>query len=98
MNRFLLSRQGVQTLEDEVDVTRVSLEIEGGGKRVAAQPFGDPLVRCDELAEVPRFLPGLHCVPLDEPVRVVSAEPAGDQGKQDALAEEQPMTRLEVVA
>src|SRR2546427_5619486 len=95
MNGFLLPDEGAQPLEDGGDVTDRGVEIEDG---VEIDPFRDPRIGLDELAEITLLLPRAHCVCLDEPVRLVSGEAGVDQREQEPVAEMKPVARLEVAA
>src|SRR5919197_5875033 len=95
MNRFLLSDERGQPLEDGVDVAGVGVEIEDAREIDAA---GDVGVGANELAEVLLLVPGAQRVPLDEPVRLVAREPGVDEREQEPLAEEEVVARFEVAA
>jgi hypothetical protein len=72
MDWFLLLDEGVQTVEDGVDVTDGRLQVEDGLEIHAARDLG---IGANELAEVRLFFPGAHRVPLDQPVRVIAGKP-----------------------
>src|SRR4249919_2585535 len=96
MNGLLLVRDGVQTIEDGVDVARVVAEVEDRVERSGVEQLRDLRIRAHELREVELFLPGAHRVSLDEPVRLVAREAALDQREQDTLAEVKAAAELEV--
>src|SRR5919201_7136179 len=91
MHRLLLSGERPETLEDDVDVTERSLQVEDRLERRNPQRSGDLRIGGDELAEVAAVLPPLHRVPLDEPVGVVAAEPRLHEREQQAVAEDKPV-------
>src|SRR5205085_1629251 len=69
MRGLLLSVQGMQPLEDGVEMTCVRAEVEGGRE---VDPPGDPCVRLDECSKVEPLVPRTQGVILDEPVRLVT--------------------------
>ena len=61
-----------------------------------ARSNSDFVIGPDELAEVTLLVLGAQGLPLDEPVGGVPLEPGLDEPEQHALAEEQPVSGLEV--
>src|SRR6266540_861101 len=98
MDRLPSPGERVEALEDRVDVARVVAEIEQGVERSGVEPTGELGIGAHELGEVELLLPGAHRVSLDEPVGLLSGEPGIDEREQQALAEEEPAARLEVLA
>src|ERR687897_2731094 len=96
MEGLLSSRQGVQALEDNVDVTGVGTEVEDLLQRGAVEGRGDLRVGADELGEVLLLLPCAQRGPLHELVRMCALQPALDQGEQQSLAEEEAVACFEV--
>src|SRR6266487_5840443 len=80
MDWFLLLDEGVQTVEDGLEIHAPS----------------DLWIGANELAEVRLLFPGAHRVPLDQPVGVVAAKPGVNEREEEAVAEDEPMTRLEI--
>ena len=76
-----------------VDVNGVRTEVEDLVEVDASRDLG---VGTHELAEVELLLPRAHGMPLHEPVGDVPREPALHQREQQSLAEEQPVTRVDV--
>src|SRR5436190_3228641 len=93
MNRLLLSHERVQPLEDGVDMTDGGIQIEHGGEIDVPRDLG---IGTDERPEVSLFLPGLHGVSLDEPVCLVPRNAGLDEREQQAVAENESVTRIEV--
>src|SRR4051794_27207303 len=93
MHGLLMCGQGVESFEDGVEMSRVRAEVEGLAQ---VDPAGDPLVGLDERREVQLLVPGPEGVLLDEPVRLVPRQAGLDEREQDALAEEEAVTRVEV--
>src|SRR5262249_38130006 len=93
MNGFLLCGESAQALEDGVDVPDGCFEVEDG---VQIDACGDLRIGFDELPEVCFPFPCLHGVVLNEPVGVVPRDARLDERKQQAMAEHEPMTRIEV--
>src|SRR5215831_10030199 len=95
MDSVLLSGELAQPLEDGVDVTCVPAEVE---ELVELHAAGDLLVRAHQLAEVLLLLVCSERMPLHEAVRVATREAGLDEGEQQPLAEEEPVTGLEIAA
>ena len=70
----------------------------GSKTRVEVDAPGDLGVVTDELAEVEPLVPRAHRMPLHEPVGLVTDEPRLDEREQQALAEDETVARLEVLA
>src|SRR6185437_7545167 len=95
MNGLLLSGECAQPLEDGVDVTGVLAEVED---RVEIDASRDLIVRFDELTEVLLLLVRPERVPLNEAVGIAPGQAGLDEREQKSLAEEEPMSGLEVAA
>src|SRR5215217_6681599 len=93
MDWFLSPLERAEALEDSVDVADVGLEREDLLEVDPAREIG---VRAHEVAQVEVALPRLQCVRLHAPVGIVAAEPRIDQCKQQPLAREQPVARIEI--
>ena len=85
--------EGVQTVEDGVDVPDGRLEIEDC---IEIDPTGDLGIAPDELGEICLLLPRAHRMALYEPVGVVAREARIDQRQQEAMAEDEPVARFEI--
>src|SRR5689334_9961735 len=96
MDRLLSRLEGVETVEDQVDVAGVGAEVEDLGEGGLAQPFGDLGIGACEVAEVAAFVPGARGEPLHDPIRVVAREAALDQREQESLAEIHTPARFEI--
>ena len=73
-------------------------EVERLGQGVRVERGTDLGVRGQQLAEVALLLPGRQSVALHQPVRLVSGQAGCDERQQDALAEHEPVRRVEVAA
>src|SRR4051812_47313537 len=93
MNWFLLSDEGVQSLEDRVDVAHGRGEVENATE---VDSPGDLRVGAHELGEIAFGLPRFHRMALDEPIGIVARHAAVDEREQQAVAEDEAMTRVEV--
>src|SRR6059058_1447375 len=71
MNRFLLLDEGVQAVEDGVDVTDGRVQVEDGVEVDAARELA---VRPDELGEVGLLFPGAHSVVLHRAIRLIARQ------------------------
>src|SRR6185312_14272727 len=72
MGSLPVGGQGVQSVEDRVDVAGVGIEVEGGAELDAP---GDALVGLDERTKVEALVPGSQGVLLHEPVGLVARQP-----------------------
>src|SRR6478735_1651451 len=63
---------------------------------VEIDPAADLRVAADEPCKVGLFLPGPHGVILDEAVRIVAGEPGLDEREEEAMTEDEAVTRLEI--
>src|SRR5919197_5258914 len=95
MDRFPLPDERAKTLEDGVDVACVGGQIED---RVEIDAAGELAVAADELAEILLLVPRAKRMTLDEPVGLVAGKPGIDECKQEPLAVEEAVARLEVPA
>src|SRR5256886_2803528 len=93
MDWYLLVYEGVQTVEDGVDVPDGGLEIED---RIEIEPAGDLRIVPDELGEICLLLPRAHRMALYEPVGVVARQARIDQRQQEAMTEDEPVARFEI--
>src|SRR5438094_3414265 len=93
MDWYLLLGEGVQTVEDGVDVSDGCIQVEDDSKVDAT---GDLGIALNELGKICLFFPGTHRVTLDQPVRIVASEARIDESQQEPMAEDEPVTRLEV--
>src|SRR4029079_18391795 len=64
--------------------------------RVEIDPAADLRVAAGESCKVGLFLPGPHCVILDEAVRIVAGEPGLDEREEEAMTEDEAVARFEI--
>src|ERR1043165_4052946 len=81
----------VETVEDDVDVSRERGLVEDGVEVDVNLGIG-----ADELPEVGLLVRGAHGVALDDPVRLVALQPGLDEREQEPVTEEEVLARLEV--
>src|SRR5438034_6397102 len=93
MDWYLLLDESVQTVEDGVDVPDGRLEVED---RLEIDPSDDLRIAADELRKIGVLLPRTHRVALYEPVGVVAGEARIDERQQEAMAEDEAVTRFEI--
>src|SRR4051794_31457255 len=95
MDRFLLSDEGVQAIEDRVDVTDGRVEVEDTVEIDAARELGG---MTHELGEIRLLLPGAHRMRLHRAIRGVAGETGLDEREQQTVAEEETVARIEVAS
>src|SRR6266516_5423546 len=93
MDWYLLLGEGVQTVEDGVNVPDCRLEVENP---IEIDPTGDLRIAANELGEICFLLPRAHRMALYEPIRVVACKARVDQRQQKAVAEDKAVARFEV--
>src|SRR5258708_1933187 len=93
MDWYLLLGEGVQTVENGVDVPDGCSQVEDGVEINAA---GDLWIAADELGEVRLLSPGARGVPGGGGVGGVAGGPRLYERQQQPMAEDEPVTRLEV--
>src|SRR5256885_8012591 len=96
MNGLLPVRDGVQTIEDGVDVARVLAEVEDRVERSRVEAPRDLRIAANELGEIELLFPGAHRMALHEPVGLVARQARLDEREQEPLAEVEAAARLEV--
>src|SRR5439155_4478081 len=95
MDGYLLLDEGVQAVEDGVDVPDGRVQVEDG---LEIHAPGDLGVAADQSGEIRLLFPGTHRMALDKPVRIVAREARIDERQQKPMAEDESVTRLEVPA
>src|SRR5262245_22761731 len=77
----------LQALDDDVDVLHGCLAVENALECGRIETGRDLWIDGDEGPEVAILVPGLHRVPLHDPVGIAAVEPSGDEGEQQPVRE-----------
>src|SRR5439155_18936261 len=93
MDGFLPLDDGVQAVEDRVDVADRRVEVEDG---VEVDATGHLRIAVDELPEIRLVLPGAHGMALDQPVGVSACEARLDERQQEAMAEDEAVRGVDI--
>jgi hypothetical protein len=95
MNRFLLSDEGLESIEDGVDLADGRVEVEDG---VEVDATGKLAIAAHEVGEVGLFLPRAHRMRLHGAIRVVAGKSGLDEREQEAVGDDVSVEGVQVPA